>query len=546
MTRKILSLCLALLMVFSCTLALAEDAHGPLWIGEHELTYWMPMSSEQAQHFTTLAEHPFYQWMEEQTGVHVEFIHPSWEQMNQQFNLMMNSNNFYDLIYAIEYPDGPQGSINDGVFVDMNQYKDLMPDYYEAVTCADGTFADWEWGVEKPLYNIKPSAPFIDRTLTVEGNMWCVTQVWTDDFPVENGGLIRQDWLDDAGLPMPQTIEDLEKVLAAFKARGEDVIPMSLGNRGYNDSSGFLVSAYDIYPAWWTVTGNQVDPHAYTTPAFKEYLTLMNKWYELGYIDPDFMNRDHEGLTSLFLQDRLGIMVDTWNFPAYIEGLYNGADEDFDVSAMPLPRLSEDQQIHWNLHYDSAPCNYTCLTTSCDIPEVAAQWLNTLYTKEGILRATYGEEGVSYTLDEETGAPYFTDWYFNHPDGHSVDLLRQIYLMPNTTGYCSTRVYSVREGNAETMKTVIGDGQIAYNTWGQNSDFSKVIGYVNFAGDGWSEMYTPYEEADTYAAPMVIKFIIGDEPLDNFDEFAQKVLDMGMAEARDLTQAAYSVMFPDK
>ncbi|MBE5776607.1 MAG: extracellular solute-binding protein [Clostridiales bacterium] len=538
--RKLLSLLLALLMALSLTPALAEEK-GDLWIGDYELTYWMPISSTNAQHYTSLEEHPFYIWLEEQTGVHITFIHPSWEQMEQQFGLMMNNDDFYDLIYCIEYPDGPQASVDDGVFLDMNQYKDLMPEYYEAVACADGTFADWEWGVEKELYNIGPSAPFLNRTLTPEGNMWCVTQVWTDDFPAENGGLIRQDWLDDAGLPMPQTLEDLEKVLAAFKARGEDVIPMSLGSSGVNDSSGFIVSAFDVYPAWWTVTGTQVDQHGYTVPAFKEYLTLMHKWYDLEYIDPDFMNRDHEGLVSLFLNDRLGIMVDTWNFPDYMESLYSGSDRDFDVSAMPLPRKSTDQMLQWKLHYDSCPTNYTCVTSSCENPEVAAKWLNTLYKKEVILRATYGVEGESYVMED--GVPYFTDWYFNNPDGYTVDNLREVYLMPNVTGYCSTRAFAMRESaTVEQQKTTISTMQQTYNTWDANSTYSKVIGYINFEGEGWGEMYDLYVEADTYAAPMVIKFITGAESLDGFDAYAQKVLDLGMAEARDKTQYAIDRM----
>ena len=31
---------------------------------------------------------------------------------------MMTNNEFYDMIYGIEYPDGPQASVDDGVFLD--------------------------------------------------------------------------------------------------------------------------------------------------------------------------------------------------------------------------------------------------------------------------------------------------------------------------------------------------------------------------------------------------------------------------------------------
>ena len=94
----------------------------------------------------------------------------------------------------------------------------------------------------------------------------------------------------------------------------------------------------------------------------------------------------------------------------------------------------------------------------------------------------------------------------------------------------------------EQQKTTISSTQNTYNIWDSNATFEKVIGYITFAGEGWGEMYDLYVEADTYAAPMVIKFITGEESLDNFDAYAQKVLDMGMREARDLTQVAYSNM----
>ena len=55
-------------------------------------------------------------------------------------------------------------------------------------------------------------------------------------------------------------------------------------------------------------------------------------------------------------------------------------------------------------------------------------------------------------------------------------------------------------------------------------------------------MYDLYVEADTYAAPMVIKFITGEADLADFDAYAQKTLDMGMAEARDKTQYAIDRM----
>ena len=70
--KQLSCLALALVMALCALPALAGEAHGPLWIEGAEgktLTYWIPIDSQAAQYFETYAEHPFFQWMEEQTGV---------------------------------------------------------------------------------------------------------------------------------------------------------------------------------------------------------------------------------------------------------------------------------------------------------------------------------------------------------------------------------------------------------------------------------------------------------------------------------------------
>ena len=116
---------------------------------------------------------------------------------------------------------------------------------------------------------------------------------------------------------------------------------MNLGQGGTNGNDGAIISAFDLYANFWTMSDNatKIEPHAYTQDAFKDYLTLMNDWYSKGYIDPDFMNRDDDALSSLFLSDRLGIYFGTWTQPEDWKNLYTG-DQAFDVVAMPLPRKS--------------------------------------------------------------------------------------------------------------------------------------------------------------------------------------------------------------
>lgn len=511
---------------------------GPLYIEGSEgvtLTYWIPIDSLQAQNYATLAEHPYFIWLKEQTGVNVEFIHPSTEQQDQQLNLMIASGEYYDMLYNPWYPGGPQTALNEDCFIDLNPYLDeYMPDYKAALECSDGSFGQWEWGKERDLYQPLAQPSFLDSCLSFDGSLWCVTQIWTDAYTTECGPVIRKDWLDEAGLAVPETLEELETVLEAFKARGGDVVPMNLGTYGTNSEDGSIISAFDLYD-YFTLSADKatVQPHAYTQDAFKDYLTLMNDWYGKGYIDADFMNRDDESLTAMFLDDRLGIYLGQWMTPEAWEELYTG-DQDFKVAAMPLPRKDKDQKLNWLASYDSCPTNYTCITASCEYPEIAAAWLNVGFTREGILRHTYGIEGETYELRD--GAPYYLDSVFNGDQ----DYLFSCEMFPNGSSYNSSRSALLRVDS--TTDTTLSSRAEAGLIWSQNAYPNYNWTYTTFEDDGWGAFETKLNDAKTYADPMVLKFIIGEESLDKFEEFRSTAKSMGLDEARDKAQEARDKM----
>lgn len=174
----------------------SDQKKGSLYIEGSEgvtLSYWIPIDNLPAQNYATLAEHPYFQWLQEETGVTIEFIHPSYEQMEQQLNMMIASNDFYDLLFTPWYPGGPQAGIDEGCFIDLNPYLDeYMPDYKAALECTDGSFGDWEWGSERDLYQPQPERSFLDSCTSFDGSLWCVTQIWTDAFMPECGPVIRK------------------------------------------------------------------------------------------------------------------------------------------------------------------------------------------------------------------------------------------------------------------------------------------------------------------------------------------------------------------
>lgn len=555
----VLLLCVTMLLsgILHCSAENAEE-RGPLWIGNHTLTCWINFDSTVAQYFNDYNDTPFFQWLEEQTGVHVNFQYYNNEQYEQQMNLMLTTGEITDILYYPESPDGPEAAIQAGLFADLNQYREQMPNYFAMLDDADAKSSAWEWGEERSALWYGPQGAFHDICTTTNGYLWCASQLWADSTGVYLGPVIRQDWLDKLHLKIPATIDELEHVLAAFKTLGDNVIPMSLNSSGFDNVTYWLENAFGIHN-WYSVKEGVVQPgQACGTEGLKNYLQLMSSWYAKGYLDLDFMNRDDAGTDALMLSDRLGILMPGWKSMRLdqMTAQYDGESPDFALTALPMIVREKGQQLHLRFGDDCMPTNYFCIYGGADeeIKQVAAQWLDKWYSQKVVLRAFYGIENETYVLDKE-GHPYYTKYFYEHRDKDSLPMTK--LYMHSKAGCWSARANSLAylltpaEAAKMTEEEVLqyqkkGAPKAAFvenqKTWASTDfcDRSEVIGYVSFTSNGWDEAYTPYTDAATIFEPYVLRVIIGEDSLDRYEEVCRTCWELGFKTSRELFQAAYN------
>ncbi|MFX3635761.1 MAG: sugar ABC transporter [Candidatus Pristimantibacillus sp.] len=105
---------------------------------------------------------------------------------------------------------------------------------------------------------------------------------------------VRQDWLDKLNLQAPKTIDELEKVMEAFKNNNPDglapdkVIPLSIGfkasmNTWMGDPS-WIFGAYGTVPQQWNVGADGNLEYGSTNVAMKQGLTKLTEWHTKGFI----------------------------------------------------------------------------------------------------------------------------------------------------------------------------------------------------------------------------------------------------------------------
>lgn len=105
---------------------------------------------------------------------------------------------------------------------------------------------------------------------------------------------IRQDWLDKLNMQAPKTMDELEKVMDAFKNQNPDglapdkVTPLSIGfktsmNTWMGDPS-WIFGAYGTLPQQWNVGADGKLEYGSVNAGMKQGLEKLKAWHEKGYI----------------------------------------------------------------------------------------------------------------------------------------------------------------------------------------------------------------------------------------------------------------------
>lgn len=463
-------------------------------------------------------ESPFHTGLAERTGVEVEWQSPVQGVLGiadtQAYNLLLTEEVLPDIIFtSVSSAEGDQ-LIEDGIIYDLTEYLPLYaPDYWAHINSDED----------------------IMRSLKTEkGKFFNIGQFPEGDYNITFiGPVIRQDWLDECNLDSPVTMADWENVLTVFKERYNAafgfLVPF-LNNGGIGSGTG----AYGTFGAVFYIDDDGKVQLAQAQPEWREYMETLHRWYDLGLIDKDSVTMDDSALRTKVLNNEIGISftamsrLSTWTMDAENEG--TGAN----WVGLAYPRI--------------APSEPTCMistragryqgwgamvTTSCPEEKLATalNWLNYGYTQEGMMYWNYGEEGVSYTLDEN-GEPQWTELVTQDPLGVSDAISKYVGVVGSGI--------TIQQSHFVQIKNVPKAAEAVY-TWIDNTEGpSHCVPLVGMTDEEAVEYNDKLSPISTRIQEMGLKFMTGDESLDNYDAFVEELNGMGLQDCIDIMQAAYN------
>lgn len=482
------------------------------------LSYWCGFSTVATQKYQSMAELPMYKEREKQSGIHIKFVHPPAGQETEQFNLMVASKDLTDII---EYDWGNR--------MDMVSNK--------------------ENGVIIPLNDLmKKHTPNLNKYLN-DKNYDYGKQSKTDDgiyygFPMLNSGkyrvfcgpILRSDWLEDLGLEVPETIDEWETVLRAFKEKKGAQAPFT-GDASlfwtmpaYNNNFN---SAFNVYRGLYVENGKV--KYGPKEAGFKEWIELMSRWYKEGLLDNDFATNSTNIIDAQMTDGTSGARI---GFIGSTMGVYmnmmKDKDKRYSLVAAPYPVKNKgDVQTVSNLNYD-AQQPYAAITTECKNPEMAAEWLDYWYSDEGILLTCFGIEGDTYTMKD--GHPVYTDKILKNPDGLSIADAMSMNFRGN-----GSAIGVLQQSDYLKQYYPYKQQQDAIELWNNDLDAAKqaVIPPVTVPAEYNDEVATLSTEITTYVQENIMKMVQGSIDINQYDSFLKKLDKLNVDRYIEIYQQAY-------
>lgn len=481
------------------------------------LTYWGPMGNSNMSNFAaTLGDTPFGKEVEKRTGVKVKYTHPATGQDKEQFNLMIASDELPDIIETNWfngglYPGGSDKALADKVILPLN---DLIDKYAP--------------NLKKRLQEDPALAKMIR---TDDGKYFVFPMIRNPLSQVYSGPMIRKDWLDELGLPVPATIDEWETTLRAFKEKKGAVTPFSV----YSTATGEMNLGNAFVEAFNTSEGFYLDDqgkvqYGPASNGFKDALALFRKWYNEGLLDRDFALTDTKTLTSKIISGQAGATVHllTGGLQSFLDAM-KAKDPKFNMVGTPYPTLKKgDVPFTGQYDFPVVPARGAAITTSSKNPELAVKWLDYAYGKEGNLVFNFGVEGESYTL--ENGEPKFAAKVTSDPKYTMVQMLSQYsrYNGPFAIDERFTKAVLKYPQQEEAIK-------LWSATDAKKHSLPPFISPTDAEGKELAKIVTA---VTSYKSEMTLKFILGKESLDNFNKFVEQMNQLGLPKVLKIYQDA--------
>lgn len=441
------------------------------------------------------------------------------------------------------------GTIPEMMNVNVTQYRALLK--YDMIQPLDQYFEDYasdklkgyvESGGEelkKCITNDKGEMMAIPAPSMMVGEM---NEMW-----------IRQDWLDNLGLEVPRTWDEMAAVAEAFVTQdpdgnGEDdtIGILGPGNSNHINDIGDnqfgldpLFCSFQSYPQYWLQDEDGTVKYGSIQPETRTALEKIQKLYTDKLIDPEMLVRNN--CQEAVLSGKVGIFFGPWWSGYTVSEATLAGEADWRAYFTPL---SEDGKYY--THMPDPTSKYVVVSKSCKNPEAAFKIISYLVANE----QQWTDDGI--TSSEMSCADFYPLWngYDNADEIEvSTETLEKYLAGEITMDDVDFSQYKLLKSDMEAVTELKKEpyDDFSLDKWNMDSDLAKtnlprlvslLVGGAPYVNDKYIPVYNAYSgqtetmqtkwanlkkmEEETFA-----KIIMGKADISEFDTFVENWKNQG-------------------
>ena len=435
------------------------------------------------------------------------------------------------------------GAIPELMTVNETQYRALLK--YDMIQPLDQYFDDYASDILKGY--VESGGEVLKKCITNDkGEMMAIAA------PIMMVGeinemWIRQDWLDNLGLEVPRTWDELVTVAEAFVTQdpdgnGEDdtIGILGPGNSDHMNAIGQdrfgldpLFSSFQSYPQYWLQDEDGTVKYGSIQPETRTALEKIQKLYTDKLIDPEMLVRSND--EEAVLSGKVGIFFGPWWCGYTVADATLAGEADWRAYFTPL---SEDGNYY--THMANPTNKYLVASKSCKNPEAGIKIVNYLIANE----QQWIADGISST---ELPASNFYPLYAGYDNADEVEVSSETvekYLAGEITmDDVDFSQHKLLKNDMEAAKKLKKEpyDDFSLDKWNLDSDLAKanlprimslLVGAGNYVHEKYVPVYNAYSgqtetmeakwanlkkmEEETFA-----RIVMGKADISEFDTFVK-------------------------
>jgi len=479
-------------------------------------------------------------WVEERSGVNIEFIEFPQEQMHERILLALSTNdasNLPDAFLSRNMATGPDTIFlpsfaprwyNEGMILPLNDMIDEWGYYlniaFDMAYYEHGfPIKTWMTSADGNIYSFPSFSA--SRTNMLPHKMW-----------------INQGWLDELGLDMPHTTEEFRDVLRAFRDRDPNAIPFTGARLNMSYGYDFIINAFIYNQTNFSrmLVRNDEVIFAPIQDEWRDAMQFLRELHDEGLFDAGAFTQDQNTLRQIATSedDILGVFEALGRDQVMVTDVYEIMDRFVAMPALTGPNGAN----YITINSPTATAN-GIITTAAEHPEVVFRVLDLFMSQEAAMITRYGARGIHWD-DAEPGM--MTPWGI--PALWHV--IENVWAQPGQN-------YNMFQQSPFILDPRVATG-IAWDGNPRNSTFinatsvmlleetgtipDQLIANLVFTMDELDATAGPRADIDAFVLQAIANFVAGSwDPFDDSDwnNFVSEFDRLGLDEFLDAVQAAF-------